>query len=262
MTSQPTTTGLAAFHLGRSFFGVAAAASGALQLVTGELVRLFPTAGDQGGGASPWPYVVGVVLVAAGCAIAAGRRAWAGAAVVAGLIVVSLIVESIPRLLGNPWVGHMWTNPLKSVALAAGAGLLVARPSLLLARPPSAAVERVERLAVISLAVFLFVCGVQHFVYAEFVSLLVPSWIPGQRFWTYLTGVALMAGGAGLLVPRTAWLAASLSALMVFLWVFVLHIPRAVSGPEHAHETAGVFEALAVSGIALMLAGLRSNAAK
>jgi uncharacterized membrane protein YphA (DoxX/SURF4 family) len=262
MTSQsvPAMAG-GAFRLGRTFFGLAAAASGALQLVTGEMVRLFPTAADQGGGSSAWPYLVGVVLIVAGCAIAAGRRTWAGAAVVAGLIVVSLIVESIPRLLGNPWVGHMWTNPLKSVALAAGAGLLVARPTLA-GLAMSRRADRVEHLATVSLAVFLFVCGVQHFVYADFVTTLVPSWIPGQRFWTHLTGVALMAGGAGLLVPRTAWLAATLSALMVFLWVFVFHIPRAVTGPEHAHETAGVFEALAVSGVALMLAGLRSNAEK
>jgi uncharacterized membrane protein YphA (DoxX/SURF4 family) len=261
MSSQPVLAmaGRGAFDLGRVFFGMAAAASGALQLVTGEMVRLFPTTADQSD-SSAWPYVVGVILIAAGCAIAAGRRVRAGAAVVAGLIVGSLIVESIPRLLGNPWVGYMWTNPLKSVALAAGAGLLIARPALIgfaSSRPAP-----VERLAVATLAVFLFVCGVQHFVYADFVTALVPSWIPAQRFWTYLTGVALMAGGAGLLVPRTSWLAASLSALMVFLWVLVLHIPRAATGPEHAHETAGAFEALAVSGIALMLAGLRSNGSR
>jgi uncharacterized membrane protein len=202
---------------------------------------------------------VGVVLIAAGCAIAAGRRVRLGASVVAGLIVVSLSVESIPRLFGNPWVGHMWTNPLKSVALAAGAALLVATPTGTSTTPRA---ERVERVAVVSLAVFLFVCGVQHFVYADFVATLVPAWIPGQRFWTHLTGVALLAGGAGLLAPRTAWLAAAASALMIFLWVLVLHIPRAVTGPGHADETAGVFEALAVSGIALMIAGLRRDAAK
>jgi uncharacterized membrane protein YphA (DoxX/SURF4 family) len=74
--------------------------------------------------------------------------------------------------------------------------------------------------------------------------------IPGQRFWTYFTGVALIAGGSGILVPAASRLAAALSALMIFLWVLMLHIPRALAGPKHANETAGVFEALALSGVA------------
>ena len=42
---------------------------------------------------------------------------------------------------------------------------------------------------------------------------------------------------------------------MIFLWVLMLHIPRAVSLPAHAFETAGVFEALALSGVAFLTAG-------
>jgi uncharacterized membrane protein YphA (DoxX/SURF4 family) len=240
--------------VGRCFLGLAASGSGALQLVIGQPVRLFST----GGGESPsaWPYIVGVVLLAAGCAIAAGRRVRTGAAVLAGLILMSLVVASLPRLLANPWVAHLWTNPLKSAALAAGAALLVAAPTTAPIRSASSprAVRRVERVAAAALAVFLLACGAQHFVYADFVGTLVPSWIPGHRFWTYMTGVALIAGGAGILVPRARRLAATLSSLMIFLWVLLLHIPRAVAGPAHAFETAGVFEALAISGIALMIA--------
>ena len=110
------------------------------------------------------------------------------------------------------------------------------------------------------LAFFLLVCGVQHFVYARFVAELVPSWIPPQLFWTYLTGVALIAGGAGMLLPRTARLAGAMSALMIFLWVLLLHIPRTIMLPEHAFETAGAFEALALSGVALIVASTRAEA--
>jgi uncharacterized membrane protein YphA (DoxX/SURF4 family) len=73
-------------------------------------------------------------------------------------------------------------------------------------------------------------------------------------------GVALIAGGVGILVPRTARLAATMSALMIFLWVLLLHIPRAFAGPQHAFETAGIFEALALSGVALLVAGSRPGA--
>ena len=40
---------------------------------------------------------------------------------------------------------------------------------------------------------------------------------------------------------------------MIFLWVLLLHIPRALAGPNHANEAAGVFEALALSGVALVV---------
>lgn len=248
--------------LGRCFFGIAVAASGALQLVTGEFVRLVPidAAGD-GQSPSAWPYVTGVVLLAAGCAIAAERRARLAGGIVAALIAVSLTLAQIPRLLSDPWVGFMWTNPLKAVALLGSGCLLVALlpggggdPALV-----RSTVERLQRLAPLPLALFLIVCGVQHFVYADFVDTLVPSWIPGQRLWTCFTGVALIAGGAGILVPRTSRAAATCSALMIFLWVILLHIPRAVAGPNHAGETAGVFEALAISGVALMVAASRAR---
>jgi len=48
--------------------------------------------------------------------------------------------------------------------------------------------------------------------------------------------------------------AALWSGVMIFLWVLLLHIPRA-SSLRSTFELAGVFEALGMSGIGLMLAG-------
>src|SRR5262249_56813851 len=100
--------------------------------------------------------------------------------------------------------------------------------------------------------------GMQHFLFAPFVDTLVPTWIPpSARFWTCFAGVALIAGGVGMMVPKTRRLAAALSGLMIFLWVLVLHIPRALAASESQlrNEWTAVFEALAMSGIALVLAG-------
>jgi uncharacterized membrane protein len=111
------------------------------------------------------------------------------------------------------------------------------------------------------LAVFLTICGIQHFVYADFVTTLVPAWLPGLRFWTYFTGTALIAGGLGLLVPQSRALAATLSGLMIFLWVFLVHIPRSMADLHNPSEMSGVFEALALSGVALLVAGLSTDRA-
>ena len=96
--------------------------------------------------------------------------------------------------------------------------------------------------------------GILHFVYVDFVARLVPSWIPAHLFWTYFSGSALIAGGIGIILPWTTRLAASLSGLMIFLWVVLLHIPRAVGAPRDSNETTAEVEALAMSGAAILVA--------
>ena len=76
-------------------------------------------------------------------------------------------------------------------------------------------------------------------------------------FWSYFAGVALIAAGLGLLIRHTARLAALLSGVMVFSWFWVIHVPRAFVGIS---DSIAVFEALAVSGIAFVLAGAENPA--
>jgi uncharacterized membrane protein len=101
---------------------------------------------------------------------------------------------------------------------------------------------------------FLSLCGVQHFVHAAFVATLVPAWIPGAPFWASFAGLALIAGGVGVVMPATARLAGLLSGAMIFVWVIVLHFPRAFDATTRSsNETTAVFEALAMSGIGLLI---------
>ena len=236
-----------------------------LQLATGDFVRLVPKLPGWVPAPSTWAYLVGVTLVLIGLAILSGRGARTAATVLAAMIFIDVFFLYPTQFVNNPVVdrpffrGFMWTNPLKCLSLIGGAAIVAGRfpdqPRFLPAL--GRGFGRFEAQGAFLLALFLVVCGLQHFAYAEFVATLVPSWVPGQRAWTHFTGLCLIAGGAGILVPKTAHLAAALSALMVFLWVLLLHIPRAVAGPAHANETAGAFEALALSGVALLVAGTR-----
>jgi len=250
------------FSLGRVLFGTGTLASGVLQLVIGDFVRLVPKMPAWVPAPTLFAYLVGVALVAIGLAVLSGRMARPAASLLGVMILLDVVFLYAPGLVWNaeldrPYLrGFMWTNPLKCLALV-GAAAMVA-PSSGPDRPLAALVRGFTRLAPLGpalLAIFLIVCGIQHFVYSDFVTTLVPSWLPAQRFWTYFSAVALIAGGVGILVPKTFRLAATLSALMIFLWVLLLHIPRAVTEPNHANETAGVFEALALSGVALLVAG-------
>ena len=98
-----------------------------------------------------------------------------------------------------------------------------------------------------------------HFPYAKYVASLIPPWIPAHMFWTYFAAIALIAGGIGVNVPRTARLAATLSGIMLFSWVFLVHIPLAIN-TRNAGEISRGFHALSDSAVAFMLAGtLRSH---
>lgn len=82
-------------------------------------------------------------------------------------------------------------------------------------------------------AISLVVFGIQHFIYYDYVSSVIPSWIPGHLFWAYLTGVSHIAAGLSIATKVKARLAATLLVLMFGLWFLLLHLPRAVA---HLHE--------------------------
>ena len=110
-----------------------------------------------------------------------------------------------------------------------------------------------------ALGAFLAYCGVLHFPYAKYVASLIPPWIPADMFWTYFAAIALIAGGIGVLVPRTARLAATLSGTMLFSWVFLVHIPLAINTHTVSEISRGL-QAVSHSAVAFMLAGsLRSQ---
>lgn len=240
--------------LGRLFFAVSIAAFGIQQLVRGGFVRLVPPLPTWIPSPGLWARLVGLVLILLGLAIATGRRARWAAAVLGTLLLLDFLLLHLPRALTNPRVGFMWTNPCKALAMLGGviilAGALPEEDSGL-----ARLFRKLMPLGPLFLGGFMILGGVQHFVYADFVAQLVPAWIPGTRFWVYFTGVALIAGGVGIVLPKTQRLAAVMSGIMIFLWVVLLHIPRALADLHDTGEISGVFEALALSGVAFILAG-------
>jgi uncharacterized membrane protein YphA (DoxX/SURF4 family) len=108
----------------------------------------------------------------------------------------------------------------------------------------------------IFISIFMIFCGIEHFVYDRFVATLVPAWIPGAMFWTYFAGVALIGAGLAIALQIKRALVAMLLGVMIFLWLLMLHIPRAVADPIglKGNECVSVFEALSFSGFAFVLA--------
>jgi uncharacterized membrane protein YphA (DoxX/SURF4 family) len=235
--------------IGRLFFATSLAAFGFLQFIFDDFVPGRAPAWPAGvPGQLAWAYGTGALFLAIGAAIAFDKKSREAAFVAVGLVFVWAFLRNIPVALADKIYGVGWTNLGKGLVLVGGA---LAVASLVRASPAFTWAGRV------TLGAFMISSGIQHFLFVQFVKTLVPAWIPpGQEFWTYFAAVALIAGGVGLMVPWTTRLAAALSGLMIFLWVLLLHIPRALAAHDAAqvkNEWIAVFEALAFSGIAFVL---------
>jgi hypothetical protein len=242
--------------VGRIFYVLPIVAFGAEHLTYGFVTRAFPYWPRAiPGNWKLWAWIIGLSMIAAGAAMAGRAYARVAALVLGTALLLSFFFLYLPLLM-RAVNGGILTNGFKCLALAGGA-FIVARTSP--GGPWPSINGGLLSLGRLLFASFLIIAGALHFVYADFVAALVPGWIPGHLFWTYFAGVALIAGGIGMNVPKVARLAAFLTGVMIFTWVIVLHIPRYAGPPYHGNnvnELTAVFEALAFSGIAFMLAGL------
>ena len=249
--------------LGRFFLAIAMVVFGIQHFVHLDFVtRVFPRLPARIPAHTFIACVFGALLLLAGAAIMFEKAARPVALLLGAIILSSFALLYLPPLLTGPLLpfnGGLWTSAGKALALSGGS-FLVAGSLPVKMDGPTNALARVARvmekfipLGRFFLAAFLILCGIEHFMYVEIVTSMVPSWIPGGVFWTYFAGVALIAGGAGMCVPLTLRPAAAGAGLMIFIWVVILHIPRAVA-MRNSNETTAVFEALAFSGVAFILA--------
>lgn len=253
--------------IGRIFFATGLIAFGVMHFIYGDFVAgRAPAWPESMPGRIAWAYVSGGILIAAGAAIISGKIARTAAITAGTMIFLWALVRNIPIALADTGLGGDWTRLGKSLVFFGGAYAVAG--SFPRTRGAGAFVEIISSrdslllVGRLTLGLFMILCGIQHFLFVEFVASLVPSWIPGANFWTYFAGIALMAGGAGLILPQTVRLAGGLSGLMIFLWVIMLHIPRAVAAVEASdgrNEWTSVFEALALSGLAVLLAALHQR---
>jgi uncharacterized membrane protein len=207
-----------------------------------------------------WVFLVGTILIAGGGAILAGVRARLAATLLGALLLLSFLLLHIPANLRSGVSSvEGWADALTALTLAGGglvvAGTLPQLPAGSGRGNPIGWLETLIPLGMYPLAFMVIVFGIDHFLHVAFVSSLVPAWIPGPVFWTWFAGAALIAAGVAMIVRVRARLAATLLGTMVFIWVLILHIPRAIADPYSGvgGEWTSVFEALAESGIAFIL---------
>jgi uncharacterized membrane protein len=182
-------------------------------------------------------YVTGAVVTAAAIGLAMGNRRVALLHGCACLL--AAVALHLPLVLRDVTVIGRWTYMGKGLTLG-GCALMISGRAW----------------GKYFLVGFMLLSGVLHFVVRDFVASLVPPWMPWRYFWSDFAGVALIAGGIGMVVPRMARPAAILSGGMILSWVPLVHVRYVF---QNAVAITHVFEALAFGSAALLAASMAAR---
>lgn len=191
----------------------------------------------------PWQPIVGIpfqaelarVSGAVSVAVALGLllprlAAWAAVLSTAALVFLYWIPEVVFLAHVKPSVGAYL--PLsEDTAMTCGALVMAAMSvkgtSLERAIPPVLAT-----VARIGFGLACVVFGISHFVYADFTAQMIPGFLPFHLPLAYITGAGHLLAGLAILSGVMARLAATLEAVMMSLFVVLVHIPMLVAGPK------------------------------
>ena len=192
----------------------------------------------------------GLLLLAGAIALLIKRTAFPAASVLTAFLLGWVLVLQAPRAAQDPGNMGMWLGVAESTFLFSGGWILTA---LLAgtenrARMPFLTVERAIRIARILFGLACLPLGLSHFVYTAATAGMIPAWIPAHQGFAYFTGICHFAAGLGVLFGVFPRLAATLEAVMISLFVLLLHIPAAVAEPSSRLMWTMVFVATALAG--------------
>jgi uncharacterized membrane protein len=174
---------------------------------------------------------------------------------------------------GGPTVQHLMYSNLAGTALPAwiawdpclpyfiGIVLLAVGLTVAIKKDATQAhgTDMIVILGPVFMAVPIAVFGSEHFIAAESVSRMVPSWIPGHLFWVYFVGTALICAGLSMVVRKHAGLATALFGIMLLLFELLISIPRIVAAPSNRFAWAVALRDLAFCGGALSFAAAQTE---
>jgi len=211
----------------------------------------------------PWPlfwaYFFGFALLAASLSIATKIQVrWSG--LLFGIAMFSFVaMMDIPGSLAHPSDRFGWTLAFREMSFGGGGWILAGNAMRGQSGRKLILVGRV----LIGIAAMFY--GVEHFLHPANVpgvplEKLMPAWIPGHAFISYLTGAILMVAGAAILLAKKTRMAATYLGTWIVLLVVVIYGPiliASLADPSTGVKVEGInyfFDTLLFAGAILALA--------
>jgi len=246
--------------IGRVFFAIPIVVFGVQHFNYGRFARGLPPVPPWAPGGTVAAYLTGALLVVTGVCILANLQVRLSGAVLGMFCIVCVVALHTMRLRTVISQGGERTGALEALALAAAAWVLAGSSSGLTIFPGWQ--RRTDALGKVGLYLFAFsmlIFGVQHFMYAAYIAILIPAWMPAHLFLAYFTGTAFIAAAVAIASRIQARLGAGLLGLMFLLWTVLLHAPRVFAHIHNKDELTSLFVALAMSGGSFIVAGAVSK---
>jgi uncharacterized membrane protein YphA (DoxX/SURF4 family) len=248
------------FEFGRAIFAVAMIGMGVQCILRSNAVpALEPVFGATSLPVIGW--ITGIVLIAAAVATMVRPTASYGAAVLAAMLLLWVVLLHAPALVAAPKNGGEWTGASETFALGGIALVLfgLTRLSVAWRGMPDTLTTRCITIGRIFVGLSMLGFGTLHFLYIPYVAIVIPNWIPAHVGFAYATGVAHIVAGLSILTGVIARIAALCAAAMFGSWVLILHLPRALAHVHEPNEWTSMLIALAMCGGALLIAATLSN---
>jgi uncharacterized membrane protein len=168
-----------------------------------------------------WAYFVGFALFAAATSIAVNRYARLAASLTGLMFILFVLMMHAPNVVADPKNRILWAVAAREIAFACGLFLFANRAPLVCR---------------IVLGAILVLFAVEHFLHPGFIpgvplAKMTPTWIPLRAAWGYLTGLALLASGAALLLNKQARAATTLLGIVLTLMVVFMYFPILAAAP-------------------------------
>lgn len=118
----------------------------------------------------------------------------------------------------------------------------------------------ISRIAIYILAAVMFFFGIRHLLYPDVLVVTVPDFLPGGKFWVYLTGVAFILAAVSFVVNVWVRTAAYLLALLLFLIVLTIHLPNYMQTADKNYQQMALTNLLKDAALAAFALYIAANA--
>jgi uncharacterized membrane protein len=209
-----------------------------------------------------WVYFVGAALIAASLSIATKIEVrWSG--LLFGIMMFLFVAMLyVPGALRQPHNRFIWTIVFRESSFGGAGWILAAVAKDGWRGPVKTSLITVGRIVVALAAIFF---AIQHFLHPLGLPGVplrkeMPAWVPGRVLIDYVTGAALLATGASVVLPRKTRTVAACAGGWILLTVLVIYAPvmiAALSQPGIGVKVEGInyfFDTLLFAGVILALA--------